>query len=359
MLPRPGRRAARSTHLSGWILLALAASACGGDGGPVDDGATAGSGGLDAGAGGAGGDPSTGVVGAGGLGGAGGEGGGGGSGGDPLWTFGLPCVADGQFGYCLPTEQCAGADQHSVAGHCPGPADYQCCVTGAGVCDPTAEPQPNVGLVEAPGAGGCPDGMIPVAAFCVDVHEASLVRLDGSPWSPYVHPYEPVRAVSIEGAVPQGYVDQVTAEDACLASGKRLCTDEEWLRACQGPGGTTYPYGDEAALGTCNDHRAVHPAVEYFGTTEDWIFSELDNACLNQLPSSLATCGAHPGCVTAEGALDMMGNLHEWTSDPNGTFRGGFYVDTSINGPGCLYKTTAHDVHHWDYSTGFRCCADP
>jgi hypothetical protein len=53
-----------------------------------------------------------------------------------------------------------------------------------------------------------------------------------------------------------------------------------------------------------------------------------------------------------------MGNLHEWTSDPEGTFRGGFYVDTVINGPGCLYRTTAHDRAHWDYSTGFRCCAD-
>ena len=43
---------------------------------------------------------------------------------------------------------------------------------------------------------------------------------------------------------------------------------------------------------------------------------------------------------------------------PEGTFRGGFYVDTMINGPGCLYATTAHNVYHWDYSTGFRCCAD-
>jgi formylglycine-generating enzyme required for sulfatase activity len=55
----------------------------------------------------------------------------------------------------------------------------------------------------------------------------------------------------------------------------------------------------------------------------------------------------------------MMGNLHEWTADPAGTFRGGFYVDTTINGAGCLYRTTAHVASYWDYSTGFRCCADP
>jgi hypothetical protein len=112
-------------------------------------------------------------------------------------------------------------------------------------------------------------------------------------------------------------------------------------------------------LGVCNDHRDVHPAIEYFGTSDSWIWSHIDNACIDQLPESLALTGAYAGCVTAEGAHDMMGNLHEWTADPAGTFRGGYYVDTVINGPGCLYATTAHNTLHWDYSTGFRCCADP
>lgn len=78
-----------------------------------------------------------------------------------------------------------------------------------------------------------------------------------------------------------------------------------------------------------------------------------------QLPNSLAKTGSLPGCVSAEGVFDLVGNLHEWTADPAGTFRGGFYVDTKLNGPGCLYATTAHTLGHWDYSTGFRCCAEP
>jgi hypothetical protein len=53
-----------------------------------------------------------------------------------------------------------------------------------------------------------------------------------------------------------------------------------------------------------------------------------------------------------------MGNLHEWIADPRGTFKGAFYVDTVINGDGCRYTTTAHNNQYWDYSTGFRCCAD-
>ncbi|MCA9684947.1 MAG: SUMF1/EgtB/PvdO family nonheme iron enzyme, partial [Myxococcales bacterium] len=132
----------------------------------------------------------------------------------------------------------------------------------------------------------------------------------------------------------------------------------EWLRACQGASGNTYPFGNQPMAGTCNDARTCHPAIQYFETSADWIWSELDHPCLNQLPEGLDHGGANPGCVSEDGLYDMMGNLHEWTADPNGTFRGGFYVDTVINGPGCLYKTTAHTVTYWDYSTGFRCCAD-
>ena len=127
--------------------------------------------------------------------------------------------------------------------------------------------------------------------------------------------------------------------------------------------GVTYPYSTSAGsdvrmTGVCNDHRAVHPAVERFGTTDPSIFSMLNDACISQLPMSVARTGAYAGCVSEAGAFDMMGNLHEWTSDPAGTFRGGFYVDTVLNGNGCLYATTAHDTAHHDYSTGFRCCAD-
>jgi formylglycine-generating enzyme len=273
------------------------------------------------------------------------------------------CVVVGIPGHCVETSACAETPLHaSTPGHCPGAEDVQCCTPfGEALCDPTAIPTPNAGRSkEAPGVGGCPRGMIRVTDFCIDRFEASLVRVDdGSSWSPYFNPGAvAVRAVSVAGAVPQGYIDGDQASEACLASGKRLCTDVEWLRACRGPDDFTYPYGDAEELGRCNDHRSMHPAVQYFGTSDAWIWSEIDNPCLNQLPEGLARTGAFAECESAEGAFDMMGNLHEWTADPAGTFRGGFYVDTELNGPGCLYATTAHNTLHWDYSTGFRCCAE-
>lgn len=235
------------------------------------------------------------------------------------------------------------------------------------VCDPDASyeqmPRPNAGMSEAPGDPGCPSGMARVTDFCVDRYEAALVEVlaDGSErsWSPYFNPAgRRVRAVSIAGAVPQGYITGEQAADACAEAGKRLCTNAEWLRACQGPDAQTFPYGDTRRAGVCNDARDRHPVIDYFETSADWIWSELGNACIGQQPDTVAPAGAHDECVSAEGTYDMMGNLHEWTADPNGTFRGGFYADTERNGPGCLYATTAHNRQHWDYSTGFRCCAD-
>ena len=245
---------------------------------------------------------------------------------------------------------------------------YSCGGGGSGndstICDPSIIPLPNAGLTESAGDPGCPSGMVLVEGFCIDKYEAHLAVVSGgggtSPWSPYVNPATAgtVMAVSAADAVPQGYISQIQADDACAQAGKRLCTNSEWLRACQGAAGNTYPYADTLSPGTCNDTRDEHPLVSYFNTTASWIWTETDHVCINQEPDGLALTGGYPGCVSEEGAFDMVGNLHEWTSDATGVFRGGYYVESFMNGDGCLYSTTAHSTSHWDYSTGFRCCAD-
>lgn len=281
-----------------------------------------------------------------------------------------PCSVGGVPGQCLHVDECDG-DRHSTPGFCPGPAEIQCCTpdTTNPECDPDEQPLPNLDFDEPAGVGGCPDGMVAVDTFCVDRYEAILVEVtdDGSwlPWSPYFNPGDrTMRALSVPATVPQGYINREQAAAACQAASKRLCSRDEWLRACQGPPpGQSFPYGDEREWGRCNDNRSQHPAVEYFGTTADWIFSHIDHPCLNQLPDSLALTGENAECLSNEGAYDLVGNLHEWTDETtpegHGVFRGGFYVDTVVNGEGCAYRTTAHWPTHWDYSTGFRCCADP
>lgn len=199
----------------------------------------------------------------------------------------------------------------------------------------------------------CPPGMARVDDFCVDRWEAHLVGE-----SPYEVPTGGI-AASAGGVVPQGYISGAVASAACQNAGKRLCTDAEWLRACQGPTPTAFPYGDVYDPNACNDSRPEHPVITLYGSGATFSSEQTNDPLLNQLPDSLDAAGVNAQCVSAEGVFDLHGNLHEWTSDPSGTFRGGSYVEAFINGTGCSYRTTAHTTLYHDFSTGFRCCAEP
>ena len=214
----------------------------------------------------------------------------------------------------------------------------------------------------------CPQGMAYVDAtatthaYCIDRWEASVVEVtaDGEkPFSPYESVFgHKVKAVTKQGVVPQAYISRNEAHDACKASKKRLCTEDEWVRACEGKQPTTFPYGDERKAGYCNDHGRPPLATLYAGSPDAHSYEPMNDPRLNQLPGTVAKTGQFNHCKSSWGAFDMVGNVHEWVEDPAGTFRGGYYLDTSINGEGCNYKTVAHDAAYHDYSTGFRCCAD-
>ncbi|MBI4954862.1 MAG: SUMF1/EgtB/PvdO family nonheme iron enzyme [Myxococcales bacterium] len=220
---------------------------------------------------------------------------------------------------------------------------------------------------QKPRRKGCPKGMVSVlGAFCIDQYEAATVELLPGGKVKAHSPYEPVagldvKAVSAKGKVPQGYISRDEAERACSRAGKRLCRDDEWLRVCRGKKKTVYPYGDAWTAGRCNDqgragfnelhggHGQPPPESAY-----DW--ANLNDPRLNQLKGTVAPAGKFGKCKSSFGAYDMVGNLHEWTAAPAGTFRGGYYLDVHQNGDGCDYRTTAHDPKYHDYSTGFRCC---
>ena len=215
--------------------------------------------------------------------------------------------------------------------------------------------------------GRCPADMALVAnRFCVDRYEGSIVlrEADGTetPHSPYVPPPadKVALAKSVAGVVPQAYISAKQAEAACRASNKRLCQPVEWRAACGGSEGTAFPYGPTRAKGKCHD-TGVSPMLTFHASTmkRGWGRAELNDPRNNQLEGTVAKTGAFPECVTDQGVYDMVGNLHEWTADTNGTFQGGYWLDTSQHGDGCAYRTIAHGYSYSDYSTGFRCCADP
>ena len=216
-------------------------------------------------------------------------------------------------------------------------------------------------LAMTPLALQCPSDMALVGKSCVDRWEATLVEvhLDGTEtrWSPYKWPHgAKVRAVSQPGVVPQGYISVDAAWRACKASKKRMCSSAEWVAACKGPGKTRYPYGNAWAPNRCTDTKRTYPLEKFYSGPAMFENRSMIDPRLNQVPNTVGLTGEALACTNANGVHDMVGNLNEWVADS--TLHGGFYLDTKTLGEGCEYATTSHSNVYFDYSTGFRCCAD-
>ena len=168
------------------------------------------------------------------------------------------------------------------------------------------------------------------------------------------------RAVSAPGILPQSYMTYYSAKRACANAGKRLCTEDEWVRACKGAWHSKHPYGNNFKSKSCNVFRAIHPAYELHGNSS---LGHLDPRLHlvveeGQKPLLLET-GKKTACVSSgeDGAIyDMVGNLDEWIADPRGTFVGGFFSRQTREG--CEAKIENHAPAYTDYSLGTRCCKD-
>ena len=231
------------------------------------------------------------------------------------------------------------------------------------------------GIGGSAGMGGagtsCPPEMVLVQTACIDRWEAHVVEVDAMgnemPHSPYVVVDGlTVRAKSEGGVVPQAYISQIEAEAACMEAGKRLCSATEFQTGCRGDDPASwYPYGGEMHVaGDCNEGKGSFVPMLYGNDPNKWTYADFNDPMLDQLPGGLAKTGEYAKCVSPYGLFDCVGNLHEWGSDPadakgHGRFRGGFFGDAEVNGHGCLYVTSAHELAYHDYSTGFRCCRDP
>jgi formylglycine-generating enzyme required for sulfatase activity len=209
-----------------------------------------------------------------------------------------------------------------------------------------------------------------VTDYCIDRWEAYVVELDDAGVEHAHSPYDVVdgltiRAKTASGVFPQGYISQLQAGAACAAAGKRLCTGEEFLQACEGPdAGDWYPYGGETRRdGYCNADKGSPLPVLFGGDAASWTYADFNDPRNNQLDGGLAPTGSYPRCESPYGVFDCVGNLLEWQSISDGGSgagwqRGGYYGNASLNGGGCRYVTTAHGESYHDYSCGFRCCAD-
>lgn len=143
-----------------------------------------------------------------------------------------------------------------------------------------------------------------------------------------------------EGEPPLTMISLEDARKLCLEQGKRLCTEEEWEKACKGPENSKFPYGGEYDPVSCN------------------------SGGLHQEP---VPSGYLAGCKSGYGVYDMSGNVNEYTdSRVSSSWAGeGFPIlrggDWSLSGRET--RCANRDYFYLEYppetkreKDGFRCC---
>jgi len=189
-----------------------------------------------------------------------------------------------------------------------------------------------------------------VKAIPADVPEMQLVEIDGHRF--YIDTFESSlqdgKAVSAKHEIPATRMSWFAARDACEAAGKRVCSEPEWIAACQNAWpsdddndghvtddmieGNAYPYGEFHERGTCWDgHTRGDKRPVYTGEM--------------------------PGCVSPTGVYDLTGNVEEWvgTSPENAVLLGGAW-DTPNDKARCYRPNDTFGAGYANVRTGFRCC---
>jgi sulfatase modifying factor 1 len=142
---------------------------------------------------------------------------------------------------------------------------------------------------------------------------------------------------------PLTHVSWTEAQNLCRAVDKRLCFEDEWEFACEGPEALPYPYGYVRDGKRCNhdfpEPELVTPAGEF-----------VDRRVAKD---------SLPGCVSPFGVHNLVGNVDEWTtrrgvdSPYRAILRGGWWL---VGRNRCRAATANHGELYAGMQTGFRCC---
>lgn len=168
---------------------------------------------------------------------------------------------------------------------------------------------------------------------------------------------EPANYLPNEPDYPINQVTWFQAVDFCAWRAARLPTEVEWEYAARGPDHLIFPWGDTTEGTEANYADQNFAAV--WGPDARLAYVEYDDGYLYEAP-----VGSYPQGVSWVGALDMAGNVSEWTAT--------FYPDPlySIDGDGRAIR--GGDSGHvlslsrtamraglppgdYSYAVGFRC----
>ena len=153
-----------------------------------------------------------------------------------------------------------------------------------------------------------------------------------------------------KGKKPTYMTELVIARKACVAAGKRLCTDAEWRRACLGRGGDRrFSYGKSYVSTACNTEQGLESG---------------HSGMVNNRGQDVALSGAREQCRSEEGVFDMVGNLEEWVLSSwqgrGAALEGGAWF-TYTGYADCSGRYSRQPNYRFNptieiFSAGFRCC---
>ena len=215
-----------------------------------------------------------------------------------------------------------------------------------GPADETDEARHTAALSDSPSLtaslhAACPTDMVAVAGFCMDRYEA--------PNQPGVAPLpcRPPRTPPTSAPL---------ARSACAPRPSGCAPAKARPKL-------PYPYGTSYQRSRCNDDKVWK--VPSWSTLATWpsAAAQAEAKRLYQADPS----GRRAGCVSAEGVVDLTGNVAEWVvrSFPNaknydhvmkGCYWSGCYGGSP---PSCSFVNPAHPGTFRTYEAGFRCCLTP
>ncbi len=159
-------------------------------------------------------------------------------------------------------------------------------------------------------------------------------------------------------AKPRLLTSWTEAKALCDSADKRLCEDQEWLFACEGPEMLPYTYGFRRDPTACVVDRFYEtPAGRYRAWDECWADPECQKE-LQRIDQSEPT-GSFSRCQSPFGAFDMNGNANEWVDIPGAAYprrsglKGGWWGPVRAR---CRPTVRFHQEDDWGYEVGFRCC---
>lgn len=140
---------------------------------------------------------------------------------------------------------------------------------------------------------------------------------------------------------PVVYVDWAQAQGYCQWVGGDLPSEAQWEKAARGTDGRQFPWGNEG------------PDTHFTYGAEDF---PVDYANFDDYEGDLMPVGSYPKGVSPFGALDMAGNVWEWTRD----WYGDYEVKQSVNpegpksGTDKVVRGGSFDFGAWSIRTTYR-----